>query len=91
MEFQKVVEHRRMVRNFDPDVLVGPEVFGAPRALTPIGALAIGHRAPDVPSPSLKRGRRSIEVAVHRGGWYTLALAHRSCSVGRIRISLIAT
>ncbi len=43
--------------------------FGVPDALTPIGALAIGYRAPDKASPSIRRGRRSVAEAVHRGHW----------------------
>ncbi len=43
------------------------ESFGVPEQLMPIGALAIGHPAPDRPSPSLRRGRRSVEQAAHRG------------------------
>ncbi len=43
--------------------------FGVPEAYTPIGAIAVGHRAPDVASPSLQRGRRGPEEVVHRGRW----------------------
>ncbi|MGH9034818.1 MAG: nitroreductase family protein [Acidimicrobiia bacterium] len=43
--------------------------FGIPEAYTPIGAVALGHPAPDEPSPSLARGRRSWEDTVHRGRW----------------------
>jgi nitroreductase len=43
--------------------------FGVPSTFTPIGALTVGHRAPDFPSPSLKRGRRPIAAVVHRGSW----------------------
>lgn len=45
------------------------DAFGIPDAYKPIGAIAVGHRAPDVPSPSLARGRRSLEDIVHLGGW----------------------
>ncbi len=45
------------------------KAFGVPGAYTPIGAVAVGHRAPDVPSPSLRRGRRSVDEVVHRGSW----------------------
>ncbi len=46
------------------------DAFGVPDAYEPIGAIAIGHPAAnDRPSPSLKRGRRSIDEVVHRGGW----------------------
>jgi nitroreductase len=43
--------------------------FGIPEAFTPIGAVALGHPAPDEPSPSLIRGRRPFEESVHRGRW----------------------
>jgi nitroreductase len=43
--------------------------FGVPAAYTPVGALAIGHALPDEPSPSLARGRRSLDQVVHRGTW----------------------
>lgn len=43
--------------------------FDVPEDYTPIGAVALGHRAPDRPSPSLRRGRRSVDEVVHRGHW----------------------
>jgi nitroreductase len=43
--------------------------FGVPDDYTPIGALSIGHRAEDRPSPSLKRGRRSTGEVVHHSRW----------------------
>lgn len=43
--------------------------FGVPDDYMPIGALSIGHRAEDRPSPSLKRGRRSTDEVVHRSRW----------------------
>jgi len=43
--------------------------FGIPAGFTPIGAIAVGHRAPDVGSPSLRRGRRGLDEVVHRGRW----------------------
>ena len=43
--------------------------FGVPTGYNPIGAIAVGHRAPDVPSPSLRRGRRGLDEVVHRGRW----------------------
>ncbi|GIF65508.1 NAD(P)H nitroreductase [Asanoa ishikariensis] len=45
------------------------EAFGVPAEFTPIGAVTIGYRAPDRLSPSLKRGRRSVDQVVHRGRW----------------------
>jgi nitroreductase len=52
-----------------PEHITFREEFGVPAAYTPIGALAIGHRAPDRRSPSLRRGRRNVEEVVHRGQW----------------------
>ena len=43
--------------------------FGVPPAFSPIGAIAVGHRARDSPSPSLRRGRRGVDEVVHRGRW----------------------
>jgi nitroreductase len=45
------------------------DAFGVPANMTPIGAIALGYPAPDEPSPSLKRGRRSLDEVVHRGKW----------------------
>ncbi|HET6911364.1 MAG TPA: nitroreductase family protein [Mycobacteriales bacterium] len=45
------------------------EAFGVPTAYQPIGALAIGHGAPDRRSPSLRRGRREVNEVVHLGRW----------------------
>lgn len=41
--------------------------FDVPDEYTPIGAIALGYRAPDEPSPSLRRGRRPVDEVVHRG------------------------
>ncbi|HEV2361678.1 MAG TPA: nitroreductase family protein [Acidimicrobiales bacterium] len=41
--------------------------FGVPGEFTPIGAVAIGYRAPDTPSPSLRRGHRPHDEVIHRG------------------------
>lgn len=43
--------------------------FGIPDRVDPIGGLAIGYPAPDVPSPSVARGRRPSERTIHRGRW----------------------
>ncbi len=45
------------------------QAFAVPPELKPIGAIAVGHRARDVPSPSLRRGRRPQGDVVHRGRW----------------------
>ena len=41
--------------------------FDVPNEYDPIGVLTIGYPAPDRKSPSLKRGRRSVDQVVHRG------------------------
>jgi nitroreductase len=43
--------------------------FQVPAEYTPIGVMSVGYRAPDRPSPSLKRGRRPVGEVVHFGGW----------------------
>lgn len=43
--------------------------FGIPDEYEPIGAVSMGWPAPDVPSPSLRRGRRAVDEVVHRGRW----------------------
>ncbi|HEX4214121.1 MAG TPA: nitroreductase family protein [Candidatus Dormibacteraeota bacterium] len=43
--------------------------FGVPEPYAPIGFVTVGHPAPDVRSPSLRRGRRPWEEVVHRGRW----------------------
>jgi nitroreductase len=45
------------------------ELLGIPEHFLPIGVAMIGHGAPDVPSPSLKRGRRKLEDVFHRERW----------------------
>jgi nitroreductase len=40
-----------------------------PAEVTPVGVIAAGYRAADVPSPSLKRGRKSDEEYIHRERW----------------------
>jgi nitroreductase len=44
-------------------------LLGMPQEVTAIGVLPIGHRAPDKPSPSLKRGRRDAVQVIHRERW----------------------
>ena len=43
--------------------------FGVPEDHHPIGAITIGHPAPDRRAPSLRRGRRGADEVVHRGHW----------------------
>jgi nitroreductase len=45
------------------------DAFGVPEEFTPIGAITVGYRASDHRSPSLRRGRRSMDEVVHRGRW----------------------
>lgn len=45
------------------------DAFDVPEQFTPIGAIAVGYRAPDKLSASLKRGRRPLDEVVHRGRW----------------------
>ena len=40
-----------------------------PAEVIPVGVIALGYRAPDVPSPSLKRGRKVDEEYIHREHW----------------------
>lgn len=43
--------------------------FDVPEPYRPVGFVTIGYGAPDVPSPSLRRGRRTVQEVVHRGRW----------------------
>ena len=43
--------------------------LGVPEGIRPIGAVAIGHPAPDEPGRSADRPRRPAADVVHRGGW----------------------
>jgi len=54
-----------------PPELIGTfrAAFDVPEEYTPIGAITVGHRAPDRKSSSLRRGRRSLDEVVHRGSW----------------------
>ena len=46
------------------------KAFGVPEEYRPIGCVSVGYAgADDVRSPSLHRGRRSVEEVVHRGHW----------------------
>jgi nitroreductase len=45
------------------------DLLGIPGHFLPIGIAMIGHAAPDVPSPSLKRGRRKLEDVLHWEHW----------------------
>ena len=45
------------------------DLLGIPEHFIPIGIAMIGHPAPDVRSPSLKRGRRPLADVLHREHW----------------------
>jgi nitroreductase len=40
-----------------------------PAEVTPVGVISLGYRAPDIPSPSLKRGRKADSEYVHHERW----------------------
>lgn len=44
-------------------------LLGIPADVTPVGVISVGYRAPDVPSPSLMRGRKTDEDYIHRERW----------------------
>jgi nitroreductase len=44
-------------------------LLGIPADVTPVGVIPIGHRAPDRPSPSLKRGRKAEGEYAHWEHW----------------------
>lgn len=44
-------------------------LLNIPAEVTPVGVIALGYRAPDIPSPSLKRGRKSDAEYIHRERW----------------------
>ena len=44
-------------------------LLGIPAEWIPIGIAMVGHGAPDVRSPSLKRGRRPLADVLHREAW----------------------
>ena len=45
------------------------DLLGIPDHFMPIGVAMIGHPRRDVPSPSLKRGRRPLDTVLHRERW----------------------
>lgn len=44
-------------------------LVGIPEEVTPVGVIPIGYGAPDVPSPSLKRGRKPTAEFAHYERW----------------------
>ena len=45
------------------------QAFSVPARLDPVGVVSLGYAAPDVRSPSLRRGRRSLEEVVAYGSF----------------------
>jgi nitroreductase len=45
------------------------DLLGIPDEVTPVGVIPIGFPDQDIPSPSLKRGRRSLDDFVHNEKW----------------------
>jgi nitroreductase len=43
--------------------------FSVPEQLTPVCVISLGYAAPDVRSPSLRRGRRPLDEVVHFGSF----------------------
>jgi nitroreductase len=44
-------------------------LLGIPDDVIPVGVIPVGHPDQDIPSPSLKRGRRPLETLVHWDRW----------------------
>ena len=44
-------------------------IMNIPEEIHPVGVIAVGYRAEDIPSPSLKRGRKADEEYVHYESW----------------------
>jgi nitroreductase len=51
------------------DLAAFRSLLGIPDEVTPVGVIALGYRAPDIPSPSLKRGRKADEEYIHHERW----------------------
>ncbi len=45
------------------------DLLGIPEDVIPVGVIPVGHRDQDVPSPSLKRGRKAMQAIVHQDRW----------------------
>lgn len=45
------------------------QLLGIPDEVTPVGVIPVGYRDQDVPSPSLKRGRKSEAEYLHHEQW----------------------
>ena len=44
-------------------------IMNMPAEIHPVGVIAVGYRAQDIPSPSLKRGRKADAEYVHYESW----------------------
>ena len=45
------------------------EAFSVPDGLTPVGVVSLGYPAPDLRSPSLRRGRKPLSAVVNYGAF----------------------
>ncbi len=52
-----------------PDIPAMRSLLGIPDDVTPVGVIPIGYADQDIPSPSLKRGRKPLDEFVHRERW----------------------
>ena len=52
-----------------PDIPGVKKALGIPEEFHPVGIVCVGERAPDKPSPSLRRGRRPYAEVVHFEHW----------------------
>ncbi|MFP5346767.1 MAG: nitroreductase family protein [Actinomycetes bacterium] len=50
-----------------PEIERFRQAFDVPDDRFPVGVVAVGHSTPDRRSPSLRRGRRPVSAAAHRG------------------------
>lgn len=52
-----------------PDTPGLKDLLGIPEEVTPVGVIPVGYPDKDIPSPSLRRRRTSLEGVVHYGKW----------------------
>jgi nitroreductase len=52
-----------------PDLQSLRDLLKIPEEVSPVGVIPIGHPAEDIPSPSLKRGRRPEREVIHHETW----------------------
>lgn len=45
------------------------ELLGIPEDVIPVGVIPVGYPDQDIPSPSLKRGRKAMQAIVHKERW----------------------